>query len=371
MGTGEDTTMLTASRIQMPFPYRKNPFHAELVRRMNREMIERGLIRPDQCEYHDGFNLLNAFFFPQAPRETLLTASRMIDFFFLCDDVYDTTGRNGRDIPMIEEMLESNVEVLRTRRLPPEPDALNRLAFDTMEELAERMEERQLRRLADAIGDYLLRGSLALMKLWARGEIPDPETYVRIRRDDVAMLPTIHLSEFAGGLALPEEVFGHPALAAMREACALQVALANDVLSYPKEVIRDRCPYNLVAVVAEHERVPLEEAALSVMDRVNACLHRFLELEPRLPSWGADTDRDVRVYVQGMKDLMAGNWYWSFESTRYSSADSPFVELRTTARLLRDKSRGHLVTEIPRDRERRLRLAARATAAGPAAPRRA
>lgn len=358
--------MLSVSRVHMPFPYRKNPFYGELVRRMNGEMIERGLIRPDQCDYHDGFNLLNAFFFPRAPRETLLTASRMIDFFFLCDDVYDTTSLNGRDIPMIEEMLETNVEVLRTRRLPPEPDALNRLAFDTMRELEESMEERQLRRLADAIGDYLLRGSLALMKLWQREEIPDPETYVRIRRNDVAMYPTIHISEFVGGVALPEEVHGHPVLAGMREACCLQVALANDVLSYPKEVIRDRCPYNLVAVVAEHERVPLEEAALAVMDRVNACLHRFLELERRLPAWDPDTDRDVRTYVQGMKDLMAGNWYWSFESTRYSSADSPFVELRTTTRLLGDKSRGHLVTAIPRDRElRRLRRLGRARAKQP------
>jgi hypothetical protein len=101
-----------------------------------------------------------------------------------------------------------------------------------------------------------------------------------------------------------------------------------------------------------------------VIDRVNGHLRRFLELEGRLPGWGAETDSDVRVYVQGMKDLMAGNWYWSFECTRYSSADSPFAELRTTSALLGDKSRGHLVNEIPRARARRRAL----LAAAPAAP---
>jgi 5-epi-alpha-selinene synthase len=341
---------LSVALVEMPFPYRKNPWYAGLARAMNDEMIARGLIRPDQREYHDGFNLLNAFFFPTAPPATLRTAARIIDFFFLCDDVYDTTGDNGRDLPMIGDMLRANVEVLRQRRLPPRPDALNRLALDTVEELAGTMGEAQLARLVESIADYLLGGSLVLMELWARGEVPDPETYARIRRSDVAMYPTIDVSEFVGGLALPAEVFGHPELRALREACCLQVALANDLLSYQKEVVRDRCPYNMVAVTAIHEELPLEEAVLAVIERVNGSLRRFLELEARLPSWGEAADRDVQVYVRGMKDLMAGNWYWSFESTRYSSADSPFAELRTTSALLGDKSRGHLVSEIPRAR---------------------
>ncbi len=343
---------LSVSCVEMPFPYRKNPWHAGLAGAMNEEMIERGLIRPDQRDYHDGFNLLNAFFFPTAPPATLRTAARMIDFFFLCDDVYDTTGANGRDLPMVEEMLRTNVEILRRRRLPPRPDALNRLVYDAIQDLAAAMRERQLARLVESIGDYLLGGSLVLMELWARGEVPDPATYARIRQSDVAMYPTINVSEFVSGLALPEEIFGHPVLGAMREACCLQVALANDLLSYQKEVVRDRCPYNMVAVTALHERLPLDEAVLAVIELVNGSLRRFLEQERRLPGWGEVADRDVRLYVQGMKDLMAGNWYWSFESTRYNSADSPFAELRTTAQLLRDKSRGHLVTEIPRARRR-------------------
>ena len=49
--------MLSVSRIHMPFEYRKNPWYEELSPLMNREMVARGLIRDDQCDYHTGFNL--------------------------------------------------------------------------------------------------------------------------------------------------------------------------------------------------------------------------------------------------------------------------------------------------------------------------
>lgn len=338
--------LLSVSRIHMPFAYRKNRWYEELSPLMNQEMVERGLIRPDQCEYHTGFNLLNAFFFPIASRQVLLMAARMIDFFFLCDDIYDTTSKNGRNAALIEDLLASNVEVIRTGVLPPDPDPLNRLAYDTIHEFAASTTPAQLRRLADSVGDYLLGGSLALMKLWARNEIPSIEAYARLRQSDVAMYPTINVSEVVGGVRLPEEVWGHALLGEMRSVCNLQVALANDILSYHKEVVRDRCPYNMVYVVAFNRGLSIPEAVLEVIEMVNACTRRFLEIEDELPPFGEPIDGELRRYVQGMKDLIAGNWYWSFESTRYSSADSPFVELRTTSDLIYEKSRGLLVTQV-------------------------
>lgn len=351
---------LSLSRIQMPFPYRKNPHYEAAAASMHRTLIDAGVIRPHQREYHKGFNLLNAFFFPRVSRSRLLTLSKMIDFFFLCDDIYDTCRANGSDRGLVADLLTTNVDIICGGELPPRPDALNLFAQQVGQEFARLQTPLQQRRLAKSIGDYLLEGSLRLMQYWSRDEIPDIRTYREIRQYDVAMYATIDVSELASGVEIGEEQYHHPIVRRLRREANLQVAMANDILSYHKEVIRDGCPYNMVNVVAHQrglgadrpEQAP-EEAVIEVIEMVNGHTSSFLALERRLPRWGPRIDADVERYVQGMKDLMGGNWYWSLECTRYNSADSPFLELRTTQSLLHEKSKGHLVTEYPKSRARR------------------
>ena len=337
----------------MPFPYRKNPHYDDAVSEMNQNLIDQGVIQSHQSRYHNGFNLLNAFFFPEVSQTRLVTLSKMIDFFFLCDDIYDTSQRNGSDQELVAELLTTNVEILRTGRLPRHPDALNLFAWRTGQEFAKIQTPLQRRRLADSVEDYLLKGSLELMKFWHCGEVPDVRTYREIRQYDVAMYATIDVTELAGGIEIPEFIYQDPILRRLRREANLQVAMANDILSYHKEVIRDQCPFNMVHIVSRQRGKGLEQAVLEVADMVNEHTCAFLEFESKVPSWGKALDADVQTYIQGMKDLMGGNWYWSLECNRYSSADSPFVELRTTPQLLRHKSKGHLVHEYPQSRARR------------------
>jgi hypothetical protein len=339
---------LSLTSLAMPFPRKKNPHYDALQPAMSQEMIDRGLIASDQVPYHVGFNLLNAYFFPHTPPALFINASKMIDFFFLCDDIYDTSRENGRNTPLVEGLLRANVDVLKSGKLPETPDALNVLAHDTLLEMSGRVPGFQIARLTDSISDYLLNGSLALMKMWKDDHVPSIEEYIEIRQYDVAGYATIDVAELASGLTLSPDVHGHEALRAMRRACCLNIAMTNDILSYQKEVIRDGCPYNAVHSVQVHRGVSVEEALLTVIEIASSYLQTFASLKQRLPRWGGTVDTDVERYVSAMEDLMAGNYYWSFDCTRYSSADSPFVELRTTEALLRDKSRGLLVTTYPR-----------------------
>lgn len=339
---------LSIAQFDMPFPYKKNPHYAALAPDMSQEMVDRGLIEADQFEYHVGFNLLNGFFFPYAKPDVLRTAARMIDLFFLADDVYDTNAANGRNTSLIAKMLQRVVHALKTRRLPDDPDALCVLAFDTVDEMSHLVPNFQIERMVNSIHDYLLTGSLVLMSMWHDRYMPDISEYINVRQFDVAGYPTIDVAEFAAEITLSPEVYGHRHLQAMRRACCLNIAMTNDVLSYQKEVIRDGCPYNAVNVVHCQRQGSVEDAILEVIDIANQFMRRFLALKSSLPTWGVESDRDVARYVQAMEDLMAGNYYWSFECTRYSSADSPFIELQTTSALLTDKSRGHLVSYLPR-----------------------
>jgi hypothetical protein len=44
---------------------------------------------------------------------------------------------------------------------------------------------------------------------------------------------------------------------------------------------------------------------------------RFDEVLAQLPSWGPDTDRDVARYIEGVRNVVRANLYWSFHSERY------------------------------------------------------
>lgn len=55
-------------------------------------------------------------------------------------------------------------------------------------------------------------------------------------------------------------------------------------------------------------------------------IDRFNTERENLPSWGADIDRDVAVYVQGLADWIVGSLHWSFLSERYFGKDGAEIK---------------------------------------------
>lgn len=85
-------------------------------------------------------------------------------------------------------------------------------------------------------------------------------------------------------------------------------------------------------------------------------ISRFLSNVKRVPSWGAETDEKVKVYIDGMGQWVRGNDDWSHQSKRYYGHDGPIIKetriitldmdraTRSYLKLQLDRSRGGLAT---------------------------
>lgn len=73
----------------------------------------------------------------------------------------------------------------------------------------------------------------------------------------------------------------------------------------------------MIPVVMNQEGIDLQTAVNFVGDMCRASIDRFIEDRSHLPSWGAEIDRDVAIYVSGLADWIVGSLHWSFETERY------------------------------------------------------
>ena len=87
----------------------------------------------------------------------------------------------------------------------------------------------------------------------------------------------------------------------------------------------------------------LQEAMDRAGERCREMEDQFLQLEASLPSWGAEIDHDVRLYVQNVKNFIAGVRNWYFITTRYFRDEGARARVKET----------RLVKLLPKRREGR------------------
>lgn len=110
-------------------------------------------------------------------------------------------------------------------------------------------------------------------------------------------------------------------------------ASAQDIFSYNVEQSRSD-KHNMIPVVMHHHGLDLQSAVDFVGELCKQSIDRFNDLCKQLPSWGPKIDRDVAVYVNGLRDWIVGSLHWSFESERYFGKDGKRVKTERTVTLL-------------------------------------
>ncbi|KAF8151498.1 terpenoid synthase [Crassisporium funariophilum] len=141
------------------------------------------------------------------------------------------------------------------------------------------------------------------------------EDYISIRKYSSGCLPSFALCEF--GLDLPEEAFHHPLMVALREQATYLIAIGNDIDSYAMEKSRGLEFHNSVELVMNEQNLNVQ-GAIDWLQRYAADVHTgFLANVENIPSWGADVDRRVKMYIDGLAQWVRGNDDWTFESGRY------------------------------------------------------
>ncbi|CDO76822.1 hypothetical protein BN946_scf185033.g19 [Trametes cinnabarina] len=118
-----------------------------------------------------------------------------------------------------------------------------------------------------------------------QGVVPDLESYIDLRRDASGAKMLLDMIVYAEGLNIPQYIYEHPALRRLRQDAA-------DIIAWSTAAAH--CAGNLV----------------------KDTIANFLANEASLPCFD-DWDLDVRAYVRGLKDCIAGTINWLYETDRF------------------------------------------------------
>ncbi|KAM0714539.1 hypothetical protein Q7P37_009835 [Cladosporium fusiforme] len=156
---------------------------------------------------------------------------------------------------------------------------------------------------------------------------PSMQDVLDTRRQSVCVVPLFALIEFAHGIVLPDEILDSATISEIRTLAIDITLLHNDLLSYPKEEA-EGVPHNVVAACRRGgmtAQEAVDRVALEIRQRLallEEALVRAVEMKSR---WHYDTMR----YIEGAKDVVRANLYWSFHSDRFFS-DEQKTRLLTT-----------------------------------------
>lgn len=109
---------------------------------------------------------------------------------------------------------------------------------------------------------------------------------------------------------LPDEILDHPQIVRMHVIAAMMIGIHNDFISLPKELHRNGDTMNIVKVMQQAHKVPLEEAYMMALEHHDNYLKEFLILQQHLPQFGEEWEKMVNEYVQDLGVMVAGVYAW-------------------------------------------------------------
>ena len=157
-----------------------------------------------------------------------------------------------------------------------------------------------------------------------------------MRRETSACKTIFDLIEYSLDFELPSAVVEHPVIVALNNDANDFVTWSNvraissplltvshlltkssqDLYSYNVEQARGDT-HNMICVHMMKDGLTLQQAVDRLGEMCKQSIDRFVENLPLVPSWGDRIDRDVKLYVNGMRECIVGSLHWSFQTKRY------------------------------------------------------
>lgn len=170
-------------------------------------------------------------------------------------------------------------------------------------------------------------GTLAQVQQATLSDLSSIHEVLIRRRQSVCVLPLFVLVEFAYDLDLPDEVYNKGIMGDIRALGIDLTMLHNDLLSYHKEEL-EGVPHNIIAAYRGNGKNAQEAVDLVRNEIEKRSLLLDLAIE-QVASWETPWTRECMRYVQGVRDVIKANLYWSFHSDRFLSEDQK-IRLLTT-----------------------------------------
>lgn len=263
-----------------------------------------------------GIGLLAGRFHPFSERDELRLIADFYAWMFLQDDLRDESDL-GRNPDSLSETDRRSLDVLEGDEPADSDGPVIRAVHDLRERFATLAPGPMwMRRFTRTIRNYL-EATIWEASNRARGVVPDPESYLRMRPLTGGLDIDEELIGLSENARLPRRVLNERSVRRLTEISFNVVCWSNDVLSLEKELAHGDV-HNLVVVLQRATDLSLEDAVERVIEMHNAEVRDFIALAPELPSFGESADGNLCRYLSILRARMRGNLDWSLQSGRYA-----------------------------------------------------
>jgi hypothetical protein len=318
--------MLNLSDIKSIGKARTNPLADEAERISEEYCREIGV----KTAHYKGINTMCRYLHPDANLERLVALNMFYNLLWYMDDtLVSAQERSADEDDLWLRNLYSNCgPILLSGTMPEEDHVIYTCCLKLRELFVKLCPEWWMKKLVKMVGAHLHSTTLCIDHIMVDGK-PDVEKFLELREIDSAMPLTIEMIYMEMGVFLTQDILENPIIKELTAITSLYGFLTNELFSYHKEVILAGSRFNLINVLMEARNISFEDAVNEAVVFINGKVESFLDCEKKIPDFGdPEINRQVKLYVQGLRNEFLGSWYWQWTTNRYRSVESPFPELR-------------------------------------------
>ncbi|MFI6207785.1 germacradienol/geosmin synthase Cyc2 [Streptomyces sp. NPDC051041] len=317
--------------LHMPFEVRLSP-HLEGAReripgwchRMG--LLSEGVWDEDKLTVYD-LPLASAGMHPEAGPEEIDLITRWLVWGTYADDYYPAVFGHRRDLAGARHCTErlSAFMPLTGEPVPPPANGLERSLADLWARTTAAMTPRQRLGVRDSV-NAMTHSWLWELSNQLQNRVPDPVDYLEMRRATFGGDFHRSLSRLGHGPAIPDQVYRSGPVQSLEHSATDFLMLANDLVSYQKEIEYEGEFHNGVLVVQNFFRCDYPTAAGIVADLANQRMRQFEHVYAHeLPVVQRDlalSEREraaVERYVEELRNWIAGVLHWHLTVDRYKA----------------------------------------------------
>jgi len=309
--------------VTLPFPIRLNDVDLEETRKCHLDWAANLDIWPSQetrAKYEAAdFPLFVAYTYPYASGFERKWATDAVGWTWLFDDAFDKADRRNVSLETTASHLDIFRDIIYGRSTPTQTVGMPiAIAF---QELVNRMNtimsERQQAPWEDAFKSFHQEVENNI-----NGVIPKFDDFLNLRRPASGMEIMWDWIEVIRHIELPANVHCDSTFLSLRREAGDVVLLCNDLFSAPREW-NDGNTDNIVPVLAQQEQCTWREASKMTHAVIDSKVNSVQRLEEQLhgstcyTSLTPENQANTDLFIDGMKDWMAGSLAWHINCPRY------------------------------------------------------
>ena len=304
---------------------------AREIERLSLNIVKQyGLLSDDNLARFQAFNTLTAYVYPETSVERAVVCAQWCNWLFFFDDVYDEDAAACQDEDGLRGTIQKHLRALRTGEAE-DGDGFSRFTLDFQQRILGFASSEWFARFCTSVEEYLIGGTLSAARNWTARRTPSLDEYFRQRDLDSAVETALDLIEVARDFELPAHLAQSVLTRRVRQAANRSISLFNDIVSYPKEVLKCGNPNNVVHVIMTELGCDVDAAVRHAVEIVNASTRELLALESAFVAQDPSCAALMQDTFLGMRHWQRGNIESSLREARYRSAGSMFSELHAAA----------------------------------------